>query len=73
MGGTPRSGEVMTFSPIDRSFHVQHSSILSMNTHAYPGKDLSLSQLVFALNEELKRVAHSPSYVAGFVHVERPR
>jgi hypothetical protein len=36
----------------------------SMDTHAYPGRGLSLSQLVFALNEELKRVAYSPSYVA---------
>jgi len=28
-----------------------------MTIHAYPGQGLSLSQLVFALNEELKRVA----------------
>ena len=35
-----------------------------MDTHTYPGSDLSLSQLVFALNEELKRVAYSPRYVA---------
>ena len=32
--------------------------IHSMNAHIYPGKGLSLSQLVFALNEELKRVAY---------------
>ena len=31
----------------------------------YPGKDLSLSQLVFALNEELKLTAYSPSYVVN--------
>ena len=30
----------------------------------YPGRGLSLQQLVFALSEELKRVAYSPSYVA---------
>jgi hypothetical protein len=34
-----------------------------MDTHAYPGRGLSLSQLIFALNEELKRVAYSPMYV----------
>jgi hypothetical protein len=28
----------------------------------YPGQGLSLSQLVFALNKELKRAAYSPSY-----------
>ena len=32
----------------------------SMDAHTYPGKGLSLPQLVFALNEELKRVAYSP-------------
>lgn len=32
----------------------------------YPGKGLSLSQLVFALNEELKRVAYSPLCVNRF-------
>ena len=35
-----------------------------MDAHAYPGKGLSLSELVFALSQELKRVAYSPSYVA---------
>ena len=34
-----------------------------MDTKTYPGKGLSLSQLVFALNEELKRTAYSPSCV----------
>ena len=38
-----------------------------MNTHSYPGRGLSLSQLVFALNEELKRVAYSPLYVANVI------
>ncbi|KAF9783773.1 hypothetical protein BJ322DRAFT_1067017 [Thelephora terrestris] len=33
-----------------------------MDTHAYPGKGLSLSQLVFALNEEIKRVACPPRF-----------
>ncbi|KAF9778073.1 hypothetical protein BJ322DRAFT_1025425 [Thelephora terrestris] len=33
-----------------------------MDTHTYPGRGLSLSQLLFALNEELKRVTHSPSF-----------
>ena len=35
-----------------------------MDTRTYPGKGLSLSQLVFALKEELKHVAYSPLYVA---------
>ena len=35
-----------------------------MDTQAHPGKGLSLSQLIFALNEELKRSVYSPSYVA---------
>ena len=35
----------------------------SMGTQAYPGKGLSVSQLAFALNEELKHAVHSPSYV----------
>jgi len=35
-----------------------------MDTCTYPGKGLSLSQLVFALNEELKHAAYSPLYVA---------
>ena len=36
-----------------------------MDTQAYPGKDLSLSQLFFALDGELKRTMGSSSYVAG--------
>ena len=34
-----------------------------MDAQSYPGKGLSLSQLIFALNEELKRTAHSTPYV----------
>ena len=37
-----------------------------MDLHTYPGKGLSLSQLVFALNEELKHAVYSPSYVAKY-------
>ena len=37
---------------------------IPMDTRTYPGKGLSLSQLVFALNEELKHVAYSSLYVA---------
>ena len=33
------------------------------NTGTHPGYGLSLSQLIFALNQELKRTAYSPSYV----------
>ncbi|KAF9783943.1 hypothetical protein BJ322DRAFT_1109795 [Thelephora terrestris] len=33
-----------------------------MDAHTYPGRGLSLSQLIFALNKELKRVVHSPMY-----------
>ncbi|KAF9652215.1 hypothetical protein BDM02DRAFT_3183927 [Thelephora ganbajun] len=33
-----------------------------MDTRAYPGQGLSLSQLVFALNEEVKRVAYCSSF-----------
>ena len=36
------------------------SVISQMDVHAYPGQGLSLSQLVFALNEELKRISHCP-------------
>ena len=32
-----------------------------MAIYAYPGQGLSISQLVFALNEELKRVAYCSS------------
>lgn len=39
-------------------------STRSMDAHAYPGNGLSLSQLIFALNEGLKRTGYSPSYVA---------
>jgi hypothetical protein len=35
-----------------------------MDTYTYPGKGLPLLQLIFAPNEELKRAAYSPSYVA---------
>ena len=42
----------------------------SMDPHTYPGKGLSLPQLVFALNEELKHAAYnSPLYVGD----SRPR
>ena len=41
-----------------------------MDTHFYPGKGLSLSQLIFALNEELERVAYSPLYVMDCARVE---
>ena len=40
-----------------------------MDTHTHPGGGLSLSQLVFALNRELKRVAYSPLYVAKVISV----
>ncbi|KAF9784368.1 hypothetical protein BJ322DRAFT_844594 [Thelephora terrestris] len=33
-----------------------------MDAHNYPGRGLSISQLLFALNEELKRVAYSPPF-----------
>ncbi|KAF9783855.1 hypothetical protein BJ322DRAFT_1211778 [Thelephora terrestris] len=33
-----------------------------MDTHTYPGRGLSVSQLIFAFNEELKRVAYSPLF-----------
>ena len=53
--------------PLTSKIGVQETfplSISQMDTHTYPGRGLSLSQLVFALNEELKRVAYSPMYVA---------
>ena len=40
-----------------------------MDTKAYPGKGLSLSQLIFALTEELKHPVHSPPYVARLIIV----
>jgi hypothetical protein len=36
-----------------------------MDPQNYPGRGLTLSQLIFALKEELKTTAHSPLYVAG--------
>jgi len=45
----------------------------SMDAKSYPGKDLSLSQLVFALNEELKRKAYSPSCVNHRGHHSQER
>ena len=57
---------------IDHTRSIELSSIAtSMNTQTYPGKSLSLSQLVFALNEELKRTAFSPLYVAGVFGIMR--
>ena len=38
----------------------------SMNIQVYPREGLSLSQFVFALNEELKRTAHRLSIVREF-------
>ena len=35
--------------------------IPKMDIHTYPGQGLSLSQLTFVLNEELKRVAYCSS------------
>ena len=35
----------------------------TMNTQSYPGQGLTIPQLLFALNEELKRAIHSPSCV----------
>ena len=37
-----------------------------MDQYTHPGKGLSLSQLAFALNQELKHAAYSPSYVAKY-------
>ena len=42
-----------------------------MNTQTYPGKGLSLSQLIFALNQELKIAVYSPSYVAKDYRCQR--
>ena len=39
------------------------SFAIPVDTQTYPGKGLSLSQLAFALNQELKRTAYSPSCV----------
>ena len=36
-------------------------SIPSMDERVYPGKGLSVSQLIFALNEEVKRVTYCSS------------
>lgn len=55
---------------IERSLNRQRAPkdlACSMDTHIYPGKGLSLSQLVFALNKELKRVAFSPSWVEKII------
>ena len=57
---------------VDRS-SLQRPSTPSMDRHTYPGKGLLVSQLIFALNEELKRMTYSQSYVADSAHAERPR
>jgi hypothetical protein len=57
--GSPRPS--VAYDRVGRSFIFP---VLSMDAHTYPGRGLSIQQLVFALNEELKRVAHPPSYVA---------
>ena len=36
---------------------------LSMDSQTYPGQGLSIPQLVFALKQEVRRAAYSPSYV----------
>lgn len=53
-----------------RILHNQRQPISSslMATDIYPGKGLSLSQLAFALNEELRRVTHSPPCVTKDSH-----
>ena len=38
-------------------------AISLMDTHTYPGRGLSLSQLILALNKELKHATCSPLYV----------
>ena len=43
-----------------------------MDTQDHPGKGLSLSHLIFALNEELKRSVYSPLYVAKYHREARP-
>ena len=55
----------MGFLP--RAYALRPSSFTNtlMDAQTYPGRGLSLSQLTFALNEELKRAAHSPPYVAN--------
>jgi hypothetical protein len=46
-------------------------SISQTDMNTYPGRGLSLSQLVFALNEELKRVAYSPMHVERLLWAHR--
>ena len=48
-------------SAVHLSFQAPTSITPQMAIHAYPGQGLSLSQLVFALNEELKRLAYCSS------------
>ena len=57
VGGCDRSNAAR----LHVSFQTPTSTIPQMAIHAYPGQGLSLSQLVFALNEELKRVAYCSS------------
>ena len=54
----------MYFSPrLLESITSPLAYIPSMTTQSHPGKGLSLPQLVFALNQELNRIAYSPSCV----------
>ena len=53
--------ETATEDSIGFSFQAPISITPQMAIHAYPGQGLSSLQLVFALNEELKRVAYCSS------------
>ena len=46
---------------------------LSTDTHTYPGKGLSLSELIFALNEELKHTTYPPLYVERYSELVEER
>jgi len=54
-------GSTRQDSAVHFSFQAPTSMTPQMVIHAYPGQGLSPSQLVFALNEELKRVAYCSS------------
>lgn len=61
--GPSAPGQAVFVRPARLYRFIFHTLRLSMDGETYPGKGLSLSQLLFALNQELKRVVCSAGCV----------
>ena len=55
------SFEIRSWQSPELTSRLSSHPLLTMDTQAYPGKGLSLPQLVFALNAELTSMSCSPS------------